>query len=56
MVKVRLTVPLVAPVPKMGVGELFALLQQRMSLGGAQFLLTARQAHGIRDHARDLGP
>ncbi|MDE0448987.1 MAG: PIN domain-containing protein [Spirochaetaceae bacterium] len=31
-----------APVPKMGVGELFALLQQRMSLGDGQFLLTAR--------------
>ena len=30
-----------APVPKMGVGELFALLQQRMSLGDGQFLLTA---------------
>lgn len=32
-----------APVPKMGVGELLALLQQRMSLGDAQFLLTARK-------------
>ena len=32
-----------APVPKMGVGELFALLQRRMSLGDAQFLLAARK-------------
>ena len=31
-----------APVPKMGVGELFALLERRMSLGDGQFLLTAR--------------
>ena len=32
-----------APVPRMGVGELFALLQRRMSLGDAQFLSTARK-------------
>ena len=31
-----------APVPRMGVGELFALLERRMSLGDGQFLLTAR--------------
>ena len=31
-----------APVPKMGVGELFALLERRVSLGDGQFLLTAR--------------
>ena len=31
-----------APVPKMGVGELFAALERRMSLGDGQFLLTAR--------------
>ena len=31
-----------APVPKMNVGELFALLERRMSLGDGQFLLTAR--------------
>ena len=32
-----------APVPKMGVAELFALLERRMSLGDAQFLLTDRK-------------
>ena len=32
-----------APLPKTGVGELFALVQRRMSLGDAQFLLTARK-------------
>ena len=31
-----------AAVPKMGIGELFALLERRMSLGDGQFLLTAR--------------
>ena len=32
-----------APVPRMDVAELFALLERRMSLGDAQFLLTARK-------------
>ena len=32
-----------AQIPRMALGELFALLQRRMSLGDAQFLLTARK-------------
>ena len=36
-----------AAVPKMGIGELFAYLRQRMSLGDAQFVLTARKYAGF---------